>query len=94
MKAIVSVNKNSNYAYLNGHTFNVESIYDTRIGLNINGTKIAFEFSEVFIVDLQSEMQKYFDEFNWYGKNTTYTRLQAYCAIKNFESKVIYNCPA
>jgi hypothetical protein len=93
MKAIISVNKNSAYAHLNGHTFEVKAIYNTSLDLSINGTTTAFGFSEVVIVDLQSEMQHFFDLFNWDG-NTTYVRLQTYCSIKGYQVDVIMNCPA
>lgn len=93
MRAIISVNKSSAYASLNGHTFEVKAIYDTSLDLNINGTTTSFEFSEVVIVDLQSEIQRFFDQFNWDG-NTTYVRLRTYCTIRGYQADVIMNCPA
>lgn len=93
MTAIIQVNKKSSYAYLNGHTFNVKSIYNTTLDLDINGVTTAFGFSEVIIVNIQEEMQRFFDLYNWDG-NTTYIKLQSYCAIKNYQVDVTYNCPA
>lgn len=58
MKAIVKVKKASAYAKYNGHTFNVESIMDKLICLNINGNSVDFSFTEVILVDVQ----KYYDE--------------------------------
>jgi hypothetical protein len=93
MKAIVSVNKGSAFAHLNGHTFSVKSHYTTGFDLDINGVTTAFSFKEVIIVDLQKEMQMFFDLYNWNG-NTTYVTLQAYCAIKGYNVNVVNNCPA
>ena len=93
MTAIINVNKKSAYAKFNGLTFNVKSIYNTTIDLDINGVTVAFGFSEIIIVNIQAEMQKFFDLYNWDG-NTTYIKLQSYCAIKNYQVDVTYNCHA
>ena len=93
MKAVVSVHKRSAYAYLNGHTFTVKSIYNSTVILDVNGVHTSFSFSEVFIVDIQKEMQNAFNDYNFYG-NTTFFKLNTYCEKKGYKVDVINNCPA
>ena len=93
MKAIVLVNKKSAYANLNGLTYNIKSIYASGVDLDVNGVTTSFGFSEILIVDLQTEMQKFFDLYNW-DNNTTFLKLQIYCEIKNYKVDVVINCLA
>jgi hypothetical protein len=55
MRAIVNVNKNSAYSYLNGLTFEVIEILYSVVALDVNDNTVDFSFSEVFIVDIQNE---------------------------------------
>lgn len=97
MKAIIKVKKGSAYKHLNGHTFQITGIYNTSVDLAITNETgkvitISFGFEEVIICDLQTVMQKAFDNYNWDGI-TTYIKLQSYCAINNYQISVKYNCP-
>jgi hypothetical protein len=88
MKAIVNVNKESAYAHLNGHTFEVKEVLDRLIALDVNGAITDFGHKEVMIVDFQNELQKEFDSFKWNGGGN-YSNLQKY-AINN---KIVFTEP-
>ena len=98
MKAIINVSKKSAYAHYNWQTFEITSMYNTSVDvaiINAIGMKIttSFGFEEIIICDLQDELQRAFDKYNWDG-NTTYIKLQTYCAVKGYQCNVIYNCLA
>lgn len=98
MNAIINVKKGSAYAHLNGHTFKITALYNTSVDLAITnkiGMVITtfFGFEEIIICDLQNEMQSAYDRYNWDG-NTTYLHFLTYCAVKNYQVDVKYNCPA
>lgn len=98
MKAIINVKKGSAYANLNGHTFTITAMYNTSVDLAIPNElgkviTTSFGFEEIIIVDIQTIIQSAFDSYNWDG-NTTYIKLQTYCAIKNYQIDVKYNCYA
>ena len=98
MKAIINVKKGSAYAKLNGHTFAITALYNTSVDLAIPNEigkviTTSFGFEEIIICDLQNVIQSAYDRYNWDG-TTTYIKLQAYCAVKNYQVDVKYNCPA
>lgn len=101
MKAIVKVNKNSSYSRFNGLTFEVKEVLSQQIALFIPSLELGkdlttdFGHSEVIIVDIENELQKAYDNYNWGSDTRTYRNLEAYC-IKNgiIVSKPKYNCPA
>ena len=69
MKAIVNVNKESQYAKLNGRTFPVKELLNSTICLNINGVSTDFSFKEVFIVDIEDEFLWVYSASQWAEKN-------------------------
>jgi hypothetical protein len=63
MKAIVNVNKNSAYSYLNGRTFEVKELNSKTIAVEIKhkefGICIAdFSYTEVLIIDIEFEISE------------------------------------
>jgi len=98
MNAIINVKKGSAYAHLNGHTFKITALYNTSVDLAIPNEigkviTTSFGFDEIIICDLQNAMQSAYDRYNWDG-NTTYLHFLTYCAVKNYQVDVKYNCPA
>lgn len=87
MKAILKVNKNSSYSHLNGHTFKVNMfIGDKLINLQFEDHTADFSNKEVFIVDVQSEMQSLYNSHNWYGGSGNRIQLdwlEKYCLVNN-----------
>jgi CYTH domain-containing protein len=100
MKAIINVNKESAYAKYNGHTFEVKEFLSTVAGIKIPHEEFAevtadFSHTEVLIVDLQEELQKAYDNYNWGGDNRTFPNLMSYVKTNNFVMRGLkYNCPA
>lgn len=101
MKEILKVDKASAYAKLNGLTFKVSEILSQSISLFIyvpehgKEVKVDFSHSEVFIVDIQNELQKAYDIFNWGLDLRTYPNLQKYCTSREIlVNQPNYNCPA
>jgi hypothetical protein len=93
MKAIVNVNKNSEYAKYNGNTFEVKDVLSQRIGLIIDGTITDFGYIEVIIVDIKKEIQIEYDKHNW-GSLNCYLNLKSYCDLNKIDIYTEYNCPA
>ena len=101
MKAIVNVNESSNYARFNGLTFEVAEVLSQQVAVLIPskefGRDIVTDFGhiEVIIVDIEKELQKAYDNYNWGSDNKTYRNLEAYCKKRAIViNKPVYNCPA
>jgi len=99
MKAIINVNKESAYAKFNGHTFEVKEVLSTAVGIKLSHEEFGevtadFTHTEVFIVDLQEELQKAYGDYNWGNDNHTFPNLILYIKKNNFVTKGLkYNCP-
>ena len=65
MKAILNVSKFNQYSKYNGYSFEVRELLSSLVSLDVNGVKTDFSHKEVIIIDLQSEYQNAFDDFNW-----------------------------
>lgn len=59
MKAIINVSKGSAYSQYNGLTFEVKEVLSKSVAVDINGVTTDFSFSEVMIVDIYQEVNKY-----------------------------------
>jgi len=94
MKAIVNVNKKSAYSKYNGLTFDVIDVMSTIISLNIDNRTVDFSHKELFIVDINNELQREYDNYNW-GSKTYLNQLKLYCAFNDIVYiNPKYNCPA
>ena len=94
MKAIVNVKKGSFLHNLNGKTFDVVECMSSIVSLNINGITTDFSHKEIIVVDIEKELQKEYDNFNWGSKNC-YNNLDRYREINKIKGCTqIYNCPA
>lgn len=99
MKAIITgVKKSSGFAYLNGHTFEVKEILSNIVALYIPSQLVKgkfdtcdFTFAEVTIVDIDEEVQKAFDAYNWGSDKRTYLRMKMYCGDKKIETNEKYH---
>lgn len=99
MRAIITgVKKSSGFAYLNGHTFEVKEVLSNIVALYIPSQTIAgkydtcdFSFAEVTIVDIDEEVQKAFDAYNWGSDKKTYWPLTWYCRDKKIETNQKYH---
>lgn len=87
-------------SYLNGHTFEVKEILSNLVSLNIpskiyEGRFVTcdFAFNEVIIVDIDAEVQKAFDAYNWNGSKL-YANLMNYCTKNGIKTNEKINCPA
>jgi hypothetical protein len=101
MKAIVNVNKGSNYARFNGLTFEVAEVLSQQVAILIPSKELGkdvttdFGHSEIIIVDIEKELQKAYDNYNWGSDIRTYKNLEAYCIKRGIITlKPNYNCPA
>lgn len=100
MRAIVTnVNPKSSFANCNGLTFEVKEVLTTLVALNVPDEcgkirAVDFTHKEVFIVDIQEELQQAYDDKNWGSDYNTYASLEKYCETKGIKLKVKYNCPA
>jgi hypothetical protein len=94
MKAIINLPKSSVYAKYNYLTFEVVEVLSKIIAININGTTTDFGHKEVLIVDINTELQKEYDSYNWGSKNN-FKNLELY-AFNNgiLHREPEYNCPA
>ena len=94
MKAIILVKNASFYQKFNDLTFDVAEIGSSFIairGLNPDNANnlTDFTFNEVFIVDIDSELQKAREAADWYGGKclTKYNNLKKYCEFRKIEDK-------
>ena len=89
MKAILNT-KSKIYNHLNGLTFEVGEVLNGNLGLiGVNKkfpkNQVDFSFDELFIVDIETELQKANEANDWYGGFERGYRLQAlkyYCKMK------------
>jgi len=94
MNAIVNVKKASSYSKYNGLTFPVIDVLDRIICMDIDNQSVIFSHKEVIIVDIQNELQKAYDMYNWSGCRL-FNKLVAYATVNKIEcGKLEYNCPA
>lgn len=100
MKAIINTKKSSGMSYLNGHTFEVKEILSNLVALSIPSRicegrfdTCDFSFEEVIIVDIDAEVQKAFDAYNWSGSKL-YANLINYCTKNGIKTNEKINCPA
>jgi len=93
MKAIITnLSKESSYYDLIGQTFEVKEVLHSNVALIIEGITTDFYFKEVFIVDIEKEVQIAYDLSNWLSSNTShYSRLKNYCKAKNIITNEQYN---
>jgi hypothetical protein len=100
MKAIVKVKKASGFSKHNGHTFEVKEVLTSLIALLIPDETgklqtVDFTHKEVLIVDLEKELQKTFDSWNWGADLRTYPNMVLYAKEnKLMFSRPEYNCLA
>ena len=100
MKAIVNIKKSSsNYKQLNGLTFEVSEVLSQQVALLIPNKELGkdvvtdFHHTEVMIVDIEKELQKAYDSFNWGSDSRTYRNLETYCIHNSIIlNKPKYNC--
>jgi hypothetical protein len=81
----------------NGHTFEVICFYENGCVTALEETLLqtTLKPTEFYIVDLQSEMQRAYDSFNWNSSDTRYHKFLSYCKAAGIAMpKVEYNCPA
>lgn len=82
MKAIINIpNKKNQYSKFNGLTFEVKDLMNGQVGLigvnkDFPNNQTDFSFEEVIIVDIQKEVEYYFN--TWEGE-----KLKKYCEVKN-----------
>ncbi len=87
MKAIIDIkNKQNQYSKLNGLTFKVKELLNNGVGLlAVNpywpSNQTDFTFEEVIIVDIEKEVEYYFN--TWEGE-----RLKKYCESKGLDIKI------
>lgn len=99
MKAIITgVKKSSGFARLNGHTFIVAEVLSEFVAVYIPSQLVEGKFDtcdftheEVTIVDIDEEVQKAFDSYNWGSDLRTYSRLKMYCGNKKIETNEKYH---
>jgi hypothetical protein len=92
MKAILNT-KSKNYSHLNGLTFEISDLLNGNVGLiGINKefpkNQVDFSFDEIFIVDIETELQKASEDNDWYGGYERGYKLQAlkyYCQMKGLK---------
>lgn len=97
MKAIINVQSPSFYAKYNFLTFDVFEIGNTWVsikGLNpeFPQNQTDFAFNEVFIVDIEKEMQQARENADWYGGEATrkFNSLKKYCEFRKIEDKTVF----
>lgn len=90
-------------SYLNGRTFEVKEILSNLVALSIPSRicegrfdTCDFGFEEVIIVDIDAEVQKAFDAYNWSGSKVypSYSNLVNYCTKNGIKTNEKINCPA
>jgi hypothetical protein len=92
MKAIITnLSKESSYYDLIGQTFEVKEVLHGLVALKINGKTTDFSFKEIFIVDIEKEVQTAYDNWNWDSGKSAYTRIMDYCNSKNINVSPNYN---
>jgi hypothetical protein len=86
MKAIINTKKTSGFSYLNGCTFNVKEVFTSFVAIEIPSQicegkydTCDFNHNEVLIVDIDAEVQRAYDDYNWGNDNRRYIKLKDYC---------------
>lgn len=76
----------------NGQTFTADCFHENG---SVSALEATFAPTEFYIVDLQSEMQRAYDSFNWNSSDSRYHKFLSYCKAAGIAMpKVEYNCPA
>jgi hypothetical protein len=81
MKAILNINKASQYAKHNGLTFEVVELLNSMVALNINGATTDFSFNEVIVVDVKKELAEAFNN----NKTQDFVKLRNYVVKKGIK---------
>ena len=97
MKAIIKINNASYYSKFNFLTFDIAEMGSSFVaiqGLNpeFPNNKTDFSFDEVFIVDIEKELQKARESSEWYGGEATrkFNNLKKYCEFRKIEDKTVF----
>jgi len=97
MKAIINT-KSANYKHMNGKTYEVKQLFSTFAAIvlpseYVKGGFICIDFnlSEIIIVDIDSEIQKAFDDHNWGNDCRRYIHLRNYCISKKIKTNELLN---
>jgi len=93
MKAIINTKKASGFSYLNGRTFEVKEVFTSFIAIQIPSQicndkfdTCDFNHNEILIVDIDREVQKAYDDYNWGSDNKKYMRLKDYCIANRIKT--------
>jgi len=85
MKAIINTTS-KNYKHLNGRTFNVKELFTSFVAIELTNEFVKggiittdFNHNEVLIIDIDAEVQKAYDNYNWGNDNKSYIKLKNYC---------------
>jgi hypothetical protein len=92
MKAIINT-KSASYKHLNGRTYKVKQVFSSFVAIEIPSQicegrfdTCDFNHNEVLIVDIDAEVQRAYDNFNWGSDNKTYIRLKDYCLANRIKT--------
>jgi hypothetical protein len=94
MKAIINIKqKTSGFSHLNGRTFEIKELFSSFCAIQIPSQicdgrfdTCDFAYNEILIVDIDSEIQKAFDDHNWGSNTKAYIHLKNYCIAKKIKT--------
>ena len=93
MKAIINTKKASGFSHLNGRTFKVKEVFTSFVALEIPSQicegrfdTCDFNHNEILIVDIDTEVQKAYDDFSWGSDNKRYIKLKDYCIANRIKT--------
>jgi hypothetical protein len=94
MNAIINIKtKTSGFSHLNGHTFQVKELFSSFCAILIPSEicdgrfdTCDFNYDEIIIVDIDNEVQKAYDNYNWGSNNKAYINLKNYCIAKKIKT--------
>ena len=90
MKAIVKVAKGSAYSKLNGHTFEIKSLLNNLVCLDINGVSTDFSLKEIIVVDLLKEIETFNKGGNVHSTLLKYAELNSIVLDEVKPKKISY----
>jgi hypothetical protein len=92
MKAIIKT-KSASYKHLNGRTFNVKEVFTSFVALEVTSEFVKggiittdFNHNEVLIVDIDTEVQRAYDDHNWGSNHKAYIHLKNYCIANRIKT--------
>jgi hypothetical protein len=92
MKAIIKT-KSASYKHLNGRTFNVKEVFTSFVALEVTSEFVKggiittdFNHNEVLIVDIDTEVQRAYDDHNWGSNHKAYINLKYYCIANRIKT--------